>query len=119
MDQFLDDLFMPVLDADGNAAADDGLSDARSLAASMKGDANDGDAENASVKGDDAEFASGAEDSLEADLEIQSFSRESSFKRRSVLIQGLEHVTDGSLDFSSEDLATLIRGGKDSPDENK
>ena len=82
MDQFLDDLFMPVLDADGNAAADDGLSDARSLAASMKGDANDGDAENASVKGDDAEFASGAEDSLEADLEIQSFSRESSFKRR-------------------------------------
>ena len=33
VDQFLDDLFMPVLD--GNI--DDGLSDARSLAASMKG----------------------------------------------------------------------------------
>ena len=37
VDQFLDDLFMPVLD--GNI--DDGLSDARSLAASMKGKEND------------------------------------------------------------------------------
>ena len=36
VDQFLDDLFMPVLD--GNI--DDGLSDARSLAASMKGKQN-------------------------------------------------------------------------------
>ena len=36
VDQFLDDLFMPVLD--GNI--DDGLSDARSLAASMKGKKN-------------------------------------------------------------------------------
>ena len=37
MDQFLDDLFMPVLD--GNI--DDGLSDARSLAASMRGGSED------------------------------------------------------------------------------
>ena len=40
MDQFLDDLFMPVLD--GNI--DDGLSDARSLAASMRGN-EDSDSE--------------------------------------------------------------------------
>ena len=39
MDQFLDDLFMPVLD--GNI--DDGLSDARSLAASMRGGGGGGD----------------------------------------------------------------------------
>ena len=37
VDQFLDDLFMPVLD--GNI--DDGLSDARSLAASMRGTEED------------------------------------------------------------------------------
>ena len=36
VDQFVDDLFSPVLDT-GATGADDGLSDARSLAASMKG----------------------------------------------------------------------------------
>ena len=84
---------------------DDDYQDAKALASALKG-TNDDDSES-------------DEENLAADLEIQSFSRESSFKRRSVLIQGLEHVTDGSLDFSSENLAALIRGGKDSPDENK
>ena len=45
VDQFLDDLFMPVLDGQTNVGGgvggagggDDGLSDARSLAASMRG----------------------------------------------------------------------------------
>lgn len=43
VDQFLDDLFMPVLD--GNTAGDDGLSDARSLAASMRGGGSKNDRE--------------------------------------------------------------------------
>ena len=43
VDQFLDDLFSPVLDdATGGQAVDDGLSDAKSLAASMRGGGDEG-----------------------------------------------------------------------------
>ena len=67
VDQFLDDLFMPVLD--GNI--DDGLSDARSLAASMRGGGSD---ENESVSEKQASS-------------ILEFSRVGSIRRKSVLNQ--------------------------------
>jgi hypothetical protein len=64
VDQFLDDLFMPVLD--GNI--DDGLSDARSLAASMRGGAEDG------------------AETKEADQQLD-LNRMGSIRRTSVLLQ--------------------------------
>ena len=64
MDQFLDDLFMPVLD--GNI--DDGLSDARSLAASMRGG------------------GSGGDDAAAADRQLD-LNRMGSIRRASVLLQ--------------------------------
>ena len=84
VDQFLDDLFMPVLD--GNI--DDGLSDARSLAASMRG---------------------GAE-SPEMMLELN---RQGSVRRKSLLTQGQE---DGAApEFpglgSVTRLVSLLQGG--------
>ena len=66
MDQFLDDLFMPVLD--GNI--DDGLSDACSLAASIRGGGGGGD---------DAETAAA---NRQLDL-----NRMGSIRRASVLLQ--------------------------------
>lgn len=96
VDQFLDDLFMPVLD--GNV--DDGLSDARSLAASMRGGGE-------------------AKDDL---MEIETFSRRNSAKRRSVLRQGLEgfeEESDTNLLSQVASLVSAIRGGKDSPAEER
>ncbi len=66
MDQFLDDLFMPVLD--GNI--DDGLSDARSLAASMRGG------------GEDVKEATAADRQLD-------LNRMGSIRRTSILLQVL------------------------------
>ena len=51
VDQFLDDLFMPVLD--GNI--DDGLSDARSLAASMRGGGSEEEEEEEVRDGDEVQ----------------------------------------------------------------
>ena len=101
VDQFLDDLFMPVLD--GNQAGDDGLSDARSLAASMRGG------------GDDSGIL-GQGTVAPEDKRIVSFSRSGSALRESILRQGMadlrpEFGIDGDLD-----LAEVIRGGgRDSP----
>ena len=67
VDQFLDDLFMPVLD--GNI--DDGLSDARSLAASMRGGSSEG---------------SESESEQQASR-ILEFSRVGSIRRKSMLNQ--------------------------------
>ena len=103
VDQFLDDLFMPVLDDAGVAGAatggnvDDGLSDARSLAASMRGGGN------------------------ADDVEIESFSRQGSAKRRSILRQGLddygavEDVAATSVLGRIDSLLNSLKGGKDSP----
>ena len=93
VDQFLDDLFMPVLD--GNI--DDGLSDARSLAASMRG---------------------GPEDEVcKATNTLLEFNRMGSIRRRSMLTQvkeeGGEEELSGLTNVSQ--LVTLIRGGG-SPD---
>ena len=94
VDQFLDDLFMPVLD--GNI--DDGLSDARSLAASMRGGADD--------------------DVSRATNEILEFKRVGSIRRKSVLPQVTECETDcESLDEELNNLTkvsklvTMIQGG--------
>lgn len=97
VDQFLDDLFMPVLDGTN----DDGLSDARSLAASMRGGGGAGEGEELS-KADN-------------DLEIQTFSRQNSLKRRSVLKQGLGDLDWKDLEIfnHAEDIAQIIKGGKD------
>lgn len=58
---------MPVLD--GQTNVDDGLSDARSLAASMRGGGSEEDEEKLN------------------DVEVESFSRQGSLKRNSVLTQ--------------------------------
>merc|ERR1719410_166570 len=94
VDQFLDDLFMPVLD--GNI--DDGLSDARSLAASMRGGADD--------------------DVSRATNEILEFKRVGSIRRKSVLPQVTECENDcESLDEELNNLTkvsklvTMIQGG--------
>ena len=98
VDQFLDDLFMPVLD--GNQAGDDGLSDARSLAASMRGG------------GDDSEAPGQGTVAPEDDKRIVSFSRSGSALRESILRQGM---ADLQPEFGI-DLAEVIRGGgRDSP----
>ncbi len=73
MDQFLDDLFMPVLD--GNI--DDGLSDARSLAASMRGGSED-------VK----EAAGDVKEATAADRQLD-LNRMGSIRRTSILLQVL------------------------------
>ena len=94
VDQFLDDLFMPVLD--GNI--DDGLSDARSLAASMRG--TDGD------------------EISKATNEILEFKRVGSIRRKSVLPKVVECEDDtdslyGELNCLTKvsQLVTLIQGG--------
>ena len=72
MDQFLDDLFMPVLDTN----IDDGLSDARSLAASMRGG------------GEVEEIKNGAKENKMAEASnMIEFQRIGSFKRKSLLPQ--------------------------------
>merc|ERR1719410_1311261 len=93
VDQFLDDLFMPVLD--GNI--DDGLSDARSLAASMRG-------------GGDDEVSKATNQMLE-------FQRVGSIRRKSVLPQVTECEDDtdslyGELNCLTKvsQLVTLIQG---------
>jgi hypothetical protein len=73
VDQFLDDLFMPVLD--GNI--DDGLSDARSLAASMRGGGEDVKEATAAVK-----------ESTAADRQLD-LNRMGSIRRTSILLQVL------------------------------
>ncbi len=73
MDQFLDDLFMPVLD--GNI--DDGLSDARSLAASMRGGG-----------GDDKEATRDVKEATAADRQLD-LNRMGSIRRTSILLQVL------------------------------
>ena len=93
VDQFLDDLFMPVLD--GNI--DDGLSDARSLAASMRGGSDDVTKE--------------ANDALE-------FQRTGSIRRKSVLPRVIEKESDtedvdeelSNLTIVSK-LVSIIQGG--------
>lgn len=87
MDQFLDDLFMPVLD--GNI--DDGLSDARSLAASMRGN----------------------EDSESEVTNMLEFKRIGSIRRRSLLPQVSEDTEEEELHCLSRvsQLVTLIQGG--------
>ena len=94
MDQFLDDLFMPVLD--GNI--DDGLSDARSLAASMRGN-DDSDSEVTSM------------------LE---FKRIGSIRRRSLLPQVSGDGDEELLCLSRvSQLVTRIQGGgSPSPSQN-
>ena len=73
MDQFLDDLFMPVLDTN----IDDGLSDARSLAASMRGGG-----------GEVGELKNGAKENNMAEASnMIEFQRIGSFKRKSLLPQ--------------------------------
>ena len=94
VDQFLDDLFMPVLD--GNI--DDGLSDARSLAASMRGGGDD--------------------DVSKATNQILEFQRVGSIRRKSVLPKVTENESD-SENFDDElnnltrvsQLVTMIQGG--------
>jgi hypothetical protein len=73
VDQFLDDLFMPVLD--GNI--DDGLSDARSLAASMRGGGEDVKEATADVK-----------EATAADRQLD-LNRMGSIRRTSILLQVL------------------------------
>ena len=95
VDQFLDDLFMPVLD--GNI--DDGLSDARSLAASMRGG---------------GDVVKSAEDHIQ-------FNRIGSLRRRqSVLLQGSDSDSESeSGEFSGlnkvSHLVSLLRGGSPTP----
>ena len=93
VDQFLDDLFMPVLD--GNI--DDGLSDARSLAASMRG---------------------GGDEVSDETNQMLEFKRVGSIKRRSVLPKVVEHDNDNeSVDeelnclTNISKLVTMIQGG--------
>ena len=90
VDQFLDDLFMPVLD--GNI--DDGLSDARSLAASMRGTEE--------------------EDVAKVTQEMLEFKRVGSIRRRSLLPAVSEsEPLDAELDCLSRvsQLVTMIQGG--------
>ena len=110
VDQFLDDLFMPVLD--GNQAGDDGLSDARSLAASMRGGGGDED--------DIAEEVTKStnETDNEEDLRILTFSRSGSSRRESILRQGMADLELPDFDALDDAICTLeiIRGGgRDSP----
>ena len=105
VDQFLDDLFMPVLD--GNI--DDGLSDARSLAASMRG-------------GGDHQLNTKSKAASSADSIIE-FNRMGSFRRKSVLTQGSDSESDAeSDDFSGlkkvSHLISLIKGGSPTPEQN-
>ena len=85
VDQFLDDLFMPVLD--GNI--DDGLSDARSLAASMRGG------------GDSKDKTAQAQTVLD-------LNRMGSFRRRSILLQGSDSEPEEETVAS---LMARLRGG--------
>ena len=101
VDQFLDDLFMPVLD--GNL--DDGLSDAKSLAASMKGG-----------REEDEKF------SISEEVEIKQLERQNSLKRASVLKQGLVDIPEKNETNDLENLDLLvdsIKGGKDTPENQK
>merc|ERR1719400_1626252 len=85
VDQFLDDLFMPVLD--GNI--DDGLSDARSLAASMRGG------------GDNKDKTAQAQTVLD-------LNRMGSFRRRSILLQGSDSEPE---EETVDSLMARLRGG--------
>jgi hypothetical protein len=80
VDQFLDDLFMPVLD--GNI--DDGLSDARSLAASMRGGGEDVK----EVTGDVKEATGDVKEATAADRQLD-LNRMGSIRRTSILLQVL------------------------------
>ena len=86
VDQFLDDLFSPVLDGQ---QMDDGLSDAKSLAASMRG-------------------GNGNED--ENDKEVASLSRANSMNSADSNMSGLS---------KAKAVAPLLQGGKDTSDEEK
>ena len=85
VDQFLDDLFMPVLDGQ---PMDDGLSDAKSLAASMRGGANNEEDE---------------------DKEVESLSRNNSMK---------SDASNMSVMCKTETMISALKGGKDSPPDN-
>jgi hypothetical protein len=80
VDQFLDDLFMPVLD--GNI--DDGLSDARSLAASMRGGGGDVKEATTAVK----ETTGDVKEATAADRQLD-LNRMGSIRRTSILLQVL------------------------------
>lgn len=112
VDQFLDDLFMPVLD--GNQAGDDGLSDARSLAASMRGGGGDGDEMKRSAN--DAETT---DDEAAEDVRILTFSRSGSLRRESILRQGMADLEQLEFNDALDDVIgtlEIIRGGgRDSP----
>jgi hypothetical protein len=87
VDQFLDDLFMPVLD--GNI--DDGLSDARSLAASMRGGGGDVKEATGDVKeatGDVKEATGDVKEATAADRQLD-LNRMGSIRRTSILLQVL------------------------------
>merc|ERR1719400_380269 len=85
VDQFLDDLFMPVLD--GNI--DDGLSDARSLAASMRGGGENKDK------------------TVQAQT-VLDLNRMGSFRRRSILLQGSDSEPE---EETVDSLMARLRGG--------
>ena len=85
VDQFLDDLFMPVLD--GNI--DDGLSDARSLAASMRG---------------------GSDEVTKQTSDMLDFQRVGSIRRKSVLQQVVEQESDS--EEVDDELSNLTRVNK-------
>ena len=94
---------MPVLD--GTQAADDGLSDARSLAASMRGG------------GGPEEKKASNEESEEA-VRILTFSRVGSLRRESILRQGmadLELPEFDPLEDAIRALEVIRGGGRDSP----
>ena len=94
---------MPVLD--GTQAADDGLSDARSLAASMRGG---GGPEDEKASNEEAEEA----------VRILTFSRVGSLRRESILRQGmadLELPEFDPLEDAIRALEVIRGGGRDSP----
>ena len=99
---------MPVLD--GNQAGDDGLSDARSLAASMRGGGG-GDGEEEIKEGT-------PDDEDDEAVRILTFSRSGSTRRESILRQGMADLEVPELDAIDDAICALeiIRGGgRDSP----
>ena len=104
---------MPVLD--GNQAGDDGLSDARSLAASMRGGGG-GDEED-----DIAELKRSPNDEADEDVRILTFSRSGSLRRESILRQGMADLKLPNFNAIFDDadaigtLEIIRGGGRDSP----
>ena len=99
---------MPVLD--GTQAADDGLSDARSLAASMRGGGGPKDGGNIAPKA--------PIDEDNEDIRILTFSRSGSLRRESILRQGMADLALPEFDPLEDAIRALevIRGGgRDSP----